>query len=98
MSDVAAAVRGLPPGLALALLVIALSGSLFHTIFGRTTRGFAAAIWIAGAGFVFGELFARLIDSHGGRLGGVHLIHGVAGAWVAMALWRWRGGGRGERG
>lgn len=70
MNDFAAAVRGLPPGLALALLVIALSGSLFHTLFGRTMRGFALAIGIAAAGFIAGELFARLIDSHGGRLGG----------------------------
>lgn len=94
MNDIAAAVRGLPPGLALALLVVALSGSLFHALFGRTTRGFALAIGVAGAGFVAGEAFARLIESHAGRLGGVHLVHGVVGAWAAMALWRWRRGGR----
>lgn len=88
MSGLVEAVRALPPGLALALLVVALSGSLFHALFGRTMRGYAASLGVAAAGFAAGELFARLIDSHGGRLGGVHLVHGVVGAWAAMIVWR----------
>lgn len=90
MRTVTDAVRALPPGFALALLVIALSGSLFHTLWGRTMRGYAAALGVAALGFIAGELFARLIESHGGRLGGVHLLHGVIGAWLAMGAWRWR--------
>lgn len=90
MSTVTDAVRALPPGFALALLVVALSGSLFHALWGRTMRGYAAALGVAALGFTGGELFARLIESHAGRLGGVHLLHGVIGAWLAMAVWRWR--------
>lgn len=88
MSGLVETVRTLPPGLALALLAVALSGSLFHALFGRTMRGYAAALGVAALGFAAGELFARLIDSHGGRLGGVHLVHGVVGAWAAMIVWR----------
>lgn len=87
MSGLVETVRALPPGLAVAMLMIALSGSLYHALFGRTMRGYAAALAVAAAGFAAGELFARLIDSHAGRLGGAHVIHGVVGAWVAMAVW-----------
>lgn len=90
MTAIAESVRSLPPGLALGLLVIALSGSLFHTFFGRTMRGYAATLGVSAIGFAAGEVFARLIDSDGGRFGGVHLVHGLVGAWAAMGVWRWR--------
>jgi hypothetical protein len=72
------------------VLVIALSGSLFHTLVGRTMRGYAATLGVSAVGFAAGEVFARLIESDGGRLGGVHLVHGVLGTWAAMGIWRWR--------
>lgn len=90
MTAIAQAVRGLPPGLALAMLVIALSASVFHTLFGGTIRGYAATLGVSAIGFLAGELFARLIESDAGRFGGVHLVHGVVGAWAAMGVWRWR--------
>jgi hypothetical protein len=75
-----------PPPLVMILLLVVLSASLFHALFGRTARGWLVLLVAALGGFVAGEALARLLDQEWGRLGPVHLAAGLAGAWAVMAL------------
>ncbi len=76
----------LPPALVLVLLVTLLSGFAYHTVFGRSGRGLAATLVAALTGMVLGEALARALGHAGPAVGPVHLLHGLAGAWLCMAI------------
>ena len=75
----------LPPAMLLALCLVLLSAFVYHTAFGRSGRGLALSLVAALAGMVLGEALARGLGQ-GPRVGELHLVHGLAGAWLCMAL------------
>lgn len=80
--------NALSPAFALSLVLVLLSAFAFHVAFGRTWRGLTIVIVAALAGFVLGEAAARLLEHESGMLGEIHLLHGLVGTWLAMAVAR----------
>lgn len=78
----------MPPAYALALLLVVLSGTAFHALFGRTWRGLLSSMAAATAGFLIGEALARFMGLTFGQVGPLHPVLGVTGAWLAMAVAR----------
>lgn len=74
------------PGFLLSLVVSLLIALLFHALFGSRWRGLALALIAALLGFTGGEAFARWSGTGFGMFGTVHLLHGVGGAVVALAV------------
>lgn len=76
----------IPPALPLVLLLILLSAALLHAALGRSLRELGLLILAAAIGFVLGEALARAQGHSRFMLGPVHLLQGLAGAWLAMGL------------
>jgi len=80
------------PALALVLLLVVCSACAYHAAFGRTWRGWGMSVLAALCGFVAGEAVARWLGQGGWAVGQVHALHGLGGAWVALAAaGRWLG-------
>jgi len=82
-------VSAVPPSLVLVLLVVLASAFAFHAAVGRDWRGLGLAVVAALAGFVAGEAVARALGHDLGAVGSAHMLHGLAGTWLAMIVaWR----------
>jgi hypothetical protein len=80
----------MPPALLLTVVLVLLSALGFHAVAGRTARGLALFVIAALAGFLAGEIVARALAPTFGRLGPVHIVHGLAGAWLFLLVARQR--------
>jgi len=80
----------MPPALLLAGALVLVSAFGFHAVAGRTLRGLGWMVVAALAGFLGGEAGARALWGERLAVGQVHLAHGLAGAWLAMAIARRR--------
>ncbi len=78
----------MPPAYALAFLLVVLSGTVFHALFGRSWRGLLVSLAAAGIGFALGEVLARFMGVEVGRLGPLHPVLALAGAWLVMTVAR----------
>lgn len=76
----------LPPGFVVSVAASLALAFAYHALFGIRARGLGLALLAALLGFTSGEAIARWSGSDFGRLGAVHLYHGVAGAVVALVV------------
>lgn len=74
------------PALVLTLVFVLGSAALFHAACGQTLRGLGIAVVAALAGFLAGEALARWLGADRWLVGQVHVLPGLAGAWLAMVV------------
>ncbi|MCP4167656.1 MAG: hypothetical protein GY759_17445 [Chloroflexi bacterium] len=75
---------GIPPALALSLLLSVIYGALFHLWRGRTWGDLLASILVAMLGMVLGQVLGPYLGLGIGRIGQVYVLEGTIVAWVLM--------------
>ncbi len=79
----------MPPAFVLSVLLVGLSGFLFHVVLGRDVRDLFVTLILSLVGFTGGEAVARAVGGDLLRLGEVHAGYALAGAWTLMAVGHW---------
>lgn len=79
----------LPAWLILSLIIAAFYGALFHFVWGQSALGLLRVVLIAVAGFLIGEIGARLAGSTVLMMGDVHLGIASVVAWAGLAVNHW---------
>jgi hypothetical protein len=81
----------IPPALGLALVLILFSASLHHALRGREAADLGYSALTALAGFVLGEWLAQAMRLPGPKIGLLHVLPAMGGAWALMlAVDEWR--------
>lgn len=79
-----------PAWLILSLVIAGFHGALFHLLWGRAAIDLLRVLAIAVAGFLFGEIGARLAGSTALMVGDIHVGIASLAAWIALAVNHWR--------
>ncbi len=79
----------LPAWLILALVIAAVYGAVFHLLWGQSFPGLLRVLLIAIAGFLIGEIGARLTGLAIFMVGDVHAGVASVTAWAGLAIARW---------
>ncbi len=78
----------LPPALLPAFLLSTAFAAAFHLWGGRTLRDLFAYLLASGLGFGLGHLLGNVTQLPLLQVGGLHLLEGAAGAWLALFIAR----------